>query len=184
MLSKTWIAVSTHEGEYDDIQIAHEILKQSFPKSKLVICPRHLFEISQVKQRFQDDDSVQFNETLGNMDPYFKLADLVFVGGTFHPDVGGHNVLEPVSYQKVTLVGPYTDKINDLIEACEEIIQVQNGAELGEKLIELFSDELKCHTVAQSCYAAYLRARESVLESYLDLITPLIDAQLLKMSRI
>jgi 3-deoxy-D-manno-octulosonic-acid transferase len=114
------------------------------------------------------------------MEPYFEMADVVFVGGTFNKNVGGHNILEPISYRKPTLIGPYTDKINDLIEACEAVIQVRNGTELGEKLIELFLNETKCREVSQTCYTAYLKSREGVLESYLALITPIIDRQLSK----
>lgn len=179
-MTKTWTAVSTHEGEYEELKIAHAILKAKYSEAKLVICPRYLNELSKVKAYFKTDLSVSFNETLGNMDPYFRMADVVFVGGTFNKYVGGHNILEPVSYKKPTLIGPYTDKINDLIEACEAVIQVCNGTELGEKLIELFSDEAWSRVISEKCYVAYLKSREGVLESYLALITPIIDSQLSK----
>ncbi|MEI6805652.1 MAG: hypothetical protein WCK49_04005 [Myxococcaceae bacterium] len=170
----TWVAVSTHEGEYEELFLAHRIVQASLPGTKLALCPRHPKTISKVPDMI-------YNETLGNMDPYFQMADIVFVGGTFIP-LGGHNVLEPVSYKKPTLVGPYTDKIEDLIEACGGIIRVQNGEELGQKLIELFLNASKRQAIADACYASFMKSREGVLESYLDLISPIIERRMSRSS--
>lgn len=174
----TWLAVSTHAREYEEIVKAHELLKSEFSNAKLIIAPRHPKKFSQFKALFSDDPSVSFNEQLGEMEPYFKLADAVFVGGTFNPKIGGHNVLEPIGYKKPTLVGPFTDKINELIGLGTGIVQVQNGQELGLQLIELSRDIQRCSQIGEACYVSYLQAGQGILESYVRTISQVIDERL------
>lgn len=177
MDSLTWLAVSTHPGEYEDIHTAHRILKEKYPNAKLIIAPRHPPTFQASKFLFVHDPSVRFNEALGTMDSSFHAADLAFIGGTFVESVGGHNVLEPISKQIPCMVGPFTDKIDDLIEACGSVVRVKNGKELGFRLIELFENESLRKQIADTGYQNYLRTQEDVLDTYLDLITPMIDRQ-------
>lgn len=44
-------------------------------------------------------------DSLGEMDFYYALADLVFVGATLC-DLGGHNIIEPLAQEKPVVTGP------------------------------------------------------------------------------
>ena len=46
-------------------------------------------------------------DTLGELNNLYKLADLVILGGSFLPDIGGHNPIEPAFFQTKLISGPY-----------------------------------------------------------------------------
>lgn len=48
---------------------------------------------------------VLIGDSLGEMDFYYALADLVFVGATLC-DKGGHNIIEPLAQEKPVVTGP------------------------------------------------------------------------------
>lgn len=52
-----------------------------------------------------NDVQVLIGDTIGEMDAYYALADLVFVGATL-ANHGGHNIIEPLSLGKPVVVGP------------------------------------------------------------------------------
>ena len=75
------------------------------------------------------DDRVLLVDTMGELENFFELADLVFLGGSLTP-VGGHNVLEPAASACPVIVGPH-------IETCRreaEILAAAGG-------LEVLSDE-------------------------------------------
>jgi len=49
--------------------------------------------------------TVLIGDSIGEMDAYYALADLVFVGATL-ANHGGHNIIEPLSLGKPVVVGP------------------------------------------------------------------------------
>ena len=53
-----------------------------------------------------DEADVLLGDSLGEMQFYLALADIVIVGGGFLP-TGAHNVIEPLAQEKPVLVGPH-----------------------------------------------------------------------------
>jgi 3-deoxy-D-manno-octulosonic-acid transferase len=69
---------------------------------------------------------------------YLALADQIVVGGGFVPQ-GSHNIIEPLSQRKPTLVGPNTWTIDfPAIEAIEAgVVRQVSANELADALLDL-----------------------------------------------
>jgi len=73
---------------------------------------------------------------LGKLFAMYPLADLFFLGGTFLPAVGGHNLLEPAVWSNPTILGPCYQNTKDIADELKKhnaVIQVQNEQELIEQ---------------------------------------------------
>ncbi len=55
-------------------------------------------------------------DAMGVLKTCYQLSDLAFVGGSFTPQVGGHNILEPSFYGKPVVFGPYLHSQPDLLD--------------------------------------------------------------------
>jgi len=81
-------------------------------------------------------------DTLGELENFYALADLVFVGGSLFPR-GGHNLLEPAAMGKPVLVGPHTynfDAEVSLLKAENAAVQVRDEQELRQIMESLVED--------------------------------------------
>jgi len=81
---------------------------------------------------------VLMGDSLGEMHFYLALADQVVVGGGFAPQ-GSHNIIEPLSQGKPTVVGPNTWTIDfPAIEAIEAgVVRQVAPEELGNALLDV-----------------------------------------------
>ena len=81
---------------------------------------------------------VLLGDSLGEMHFYLALADQIVVGGGFVPQ-GSHNIIEPLSHGKPTLVGPNTWTIDfPAIEAIEAgVVRQVSANELADALLDL-----------------------------------------------
>jgi len=52
-------------------------------------------------------------DTIGELSGLFRLADLVFMGGTF-PHRGGHNILEPAAFGAAIVTGPHMENFAEI----------------------------------------------------------------------
>jgi 3-deoxy-D-manno-octulosonic-acid transferase len=117
-----WIAASTHPGEEGLAEHVHEHLTPDFPNILTIIAPRHPDrggEIVQglkqsgkdVAQRSLGDAITEHTEfyvadTLGELGLIYRLATVVFVGGSLVPH-GGQNLREPARLRSAILHGPH-----------------------------------------------------------------------------
>ena len=81
---------------------------------------------------------VLLGDSLGEMHFYLALADQVVVGGGFAPQ-GSHNIIEPLSQGKPTLVGPNTWTIDfPAVEAIEAgVVRQVSSDGLADALLDL-----------------------------------------------
>jgi 3-deoxy-D-manno-octulosonic-acid transferase len=139
-----FVAGSTHDGE--DAAVVRAWLAAGGPEvAHLVLVPRHLTRLKDIGRLLgkldtpfvlrseakpdRASDRVLLVDTMGELENFFELADLVFLGGSLTP-VGGHNVLEPAASACPVIVGPH-------IETCRreaEILAAAGG-------LEVLSDE-------------------------------------------
>lgn len=154
-----WVASSTHDNEEEQIgQIVVE-LKKKYPTLLTVLVPRHphrakniASQLSQmglsVHQRSLHEDmscDIYLGDTIGEMGLYYRLAPIVFVGGSLI-EWGGQNMLEPMRLGACTLVGPFTMNFREIIKKAkqfEAIIEVQNKDELKKALSKLFTNNIE-----------------------------------------
>lgn len=122
------IAGSTHKGEDEIILSAFTKLKKDFPDIKLIIAPRHLTRLNEVKKLAEKthltcgqrslDDTFENNEiiildTMGELSKMYQICDFAFIGGSFN-NTGGHNPLEATVYNKPTISGPSIHNFRDI----------------------------------------------------------------------
>ncbi|MCC7478776.1 hypothetical protein IT575_10005 [bacterium] len=145
------VAGSTHPGEEALIFSAVQELRGRGMHLQLVLAPRHIERISEVQQSAlqagfrprllsQLQAPEEHHASLGAhhrhdlvlVDRYgvlldcYRLADLVLMGGTFHPKVGGHNILEATILGKPVLAGPHVYSIlaqTAMLERAEALLR-------------------------------------------------------------
>lgn len=96
---------------------------------KVLLVPRHLERIKEItelcaKEKWQygfwsQQDSFETNtliivDAMGLLKSLYQAGDLAFVGGTFDPNVGGHNLLEPLQAKTPLIFGPHIHSQSEL----------------------------------------------------------------------
>lgn len=116
-----WVAGSTHEGEEADLLEVFCSLRASHPRLRLVIAPRYVERAERVaalcherglacglRSRTAPDEPVVVLDSVGELREVYRLATVVFVGGSFVRR-GGQNILEPAACGKPVLFGPHME---------------------------------------------------------------------------
>lgn len=151
----TLVAASTHAGEDAKIINAYMTLLQQFPDLLLVLVPRHperfddvydecfkqlsdgpnklnLIRHSEyVKTPTAIDSNVILGDSMGEMQMWYSLADVVFIGGSL-VKTGGHNPLEATIFGVPVVSGPYMFNFEDI---ASELV--------AHELLTLCGDEFK-----------------------------------------
>jgi 3-deoxy-D-manno-octulosonic-acid transferase len=113
---------STHAGEENVLIEAHRRLRDTYPRLITVIAPRHpdrgpgILEIAQgaglkvaLRSRGElpsPDTDIYVADTLGELGLIYRLAPIVFVGGSLASH-GGQNPIEPIKLGAAILHGPH-----------------------------------------------------------------------------
>lgn len=120
---------STHPGE--EKLVLEQLLPiiQKRPNWKLLVVPRHPERFAAVKQlteQMQSDQIVLINR-MGILTDCYQIADLVILGGSFVPGIGGHNILEPCQVGVGVFFGPF-------MHNQEEMVKLVLGAKAGAQV--------------------------------------------------
>ena len=138
-------------------------LKKDHKKLKLILAPRHFqwkselinkvnaarlkFVLWEKEESLVDMvDALKTTEVLlvcklGELFALYPICNVFFLGGTFVP-VGGHNLLEPAVWGKVSIVGPHyfnSKQIADSLEVEGGLMKVKEGLELFEVVNHLLT---------------------------------------------
>jgi 3-deoxy-D-manno-octulosonic-acid transferase len=176
------LVASTHDDE--ELQI-YTLWKQLDRQELLVIAPRHperaasivkklscdRLSIRSKQQPITDETEVFLLDTVGELKTYLKNAKLVIMGGSFIP-VGGHNILEPASYNRAIITGPHMENFRQelaLMLDNKAIIQVASYNELAAQSGRLL-DDAKARQALQQNTAKLTHNVEEILQGYTDLI--------------
>lgn len=166
--SKVLIAGSTHAGEEEIILKAYKQLRAKVIDLKLLIAPRHLTRLEEVKKAvadagfkyglrtegavFENNINVIILDTLGELSKAYALADVAFIGGSFAP-IGGHNPLEAVIYSKPVISGPSIKNFRDIYSTLlrdKAAFVVQDEFELYRTLEKLFYEARYYEEISKS----------------------------------
>ncbi len=125
-----WLAASTHEGEEAIAADVHQILKVKFPDLITVVVPRHATRGQKLSAKFKtsgfsvvereagqpitDSTEIYVANTMGELGLFYRLSEVVFVGGSLVPH-GGQNLLEPARLDCAIIHGPYMDNFADTV---------------------------------------------------------------------
>ncbi len=189
------VAGSTREEEEAPVVEAFRKLSESRRQALLVIAPRHPRRFDEVEtilassgisfarrsqlapetaERFQLP-GVLLLDTLGELPSLYRVADMVFVGGSLN-GWGGHNVLEPALSGKPVVVGPTMQNFRAImgqLTAERAIVQVDGADGLAEAFEDLLDSPSKAadigmrgRQVAESRRGATERAVREAVEIY------------------
>ena len=125
-----FMAGSTHEGEEELLfQVYRELLKRC-PDLQLVVAPRYVERAGRIMAAAAEAGlsvrlrsggaaaghaQVTILDTIGELAIAYRLATLVFVGGSFVRR-GGQNVLEPAGQGRPVLFGPHMENFKDSLQ--------------------------------------------------------------------
>lgn len=131
-----FVAGSTRPGEETLLLETYENLRNKHPHLRLVLAPRHLERLDEVRRLLEERrtpyclygdgrecEAVTLVDRMGLLNDLYLAADLAFVGGTL-VNIGGHNVLEPVWARTPVIFGP---SIENVSEAAEYIVARNYG---------------------------------------------------------
>ena len=134
-------ATSTHAGEEISLIEPHRRLRNTFPKLLTIIAPRHpdrgpgIVEIARdaglaasLRSRGrlpEAGDDIYVVDTLGELGLVYRLAPIVFVGGSLARH-GGQNPVEPIKLGAAVLHGPHVWNFAEIYDA----LDAARGAEL------------------------------------------------------
>jgi 3-deoxy-D-manno-octulosonic-acid transferase len=167
-----FLAASTRAGEEEAAWQAHRALAQSSPGLLTIIVPRHpergeaIAALGGFPRRSlgQDPDGpVWIGDTLGEMGLYYRLARVVFVGGSLVP-AGGQNPLEAARLGCAIAMGPHGFNNAGPIEAlvaAGALHIVANAAELTGFVAARLADPAA--TAAMGAAAAATASRSAQL---------------------
>ncbi len=187
---KLFIAGSTHPGEEEIILNSYLELKKKFTSLRLLIAPRHVERIDEVRRLIIDHglnpvfvsrisaispkisaEDILILDTIGRLRSLYSIAEIAFVGGSLIRR-GGQNMIEPAIFAKPLLLGPYTYNFRDIVEMFLEknaAIVVKDTQTLTESLRGLLSDASlrnslgrSAQQVAQSSRGATARILQSI----------------------
>src|SRR5512140_2255690 len=152
--ARVLIAGSTHEGEEEALLAVYRRLLSAHPDLRLVIAPRYIDRAGRVAELARAaglsvgmrsdgnraDGRVVVLDTIGELGRAYRLATLVFVGGSFTTR-GGQNILEPAAQGRPVLFGPHMENFHDSVQVLvgRGGIQVNDPDHLYRVVSELLS---------------------------------------------
>ncbi|MDR1267088.1 MAG: hypothetical protein LBJ70_01745, partial [Holosporales bacterium] len=177
-----WLAASTHAGEEEGLLCAHQEVKHALPGLLTIIAPRYPRRAAEI-QRFCKAKGLAFAlrsrgelpdpakeiyivDTLGELGLFYKLAEVVFVGGSFVP-AGGHTLIEPAQLHCALICGPHMEHHQEIMDAflCQKaVLQITDIASLSREVAQLLtvpSYRSALQTAAESLAASQKQSFET-----------------------
>ncbi|MFW5993772.1 MAG: glycosyltransferase N-terminal domain-containing protein [Halanaerobiaceae bacterium] len=178
---KIFVAGSTHSPEEKELIKIYQKINLT-PRPLFILAPRHIerkpeledllnknsikyqlwSELNQMTDLLAETE-VLLVDTIGDLTEIYSLADFALIGGTI-ADVGGHNFLEPLSYQVPVLVGPSQSNIRSLLKDFQDgrgIHYFKDNQELEVKIQQFLADQ---ELVKESGRGGYLRIKDKARE--------------------
>lgn len=170
--SRLLVAGSTHKGEEEIILKVYKQLRAKIIDLKLLIAPRHLTRLDEVKKAISDagfkyalrsegatfeNNGVIILDTLGELSKIYALADVAYIGGSFS-GTGGHNPLEAMIYSKPVVSGPDIKNFKDIysiLERNKAAFVVADEFELYRVLEKLFYDTQYYNEISQNSHDCF-----------------------------
>ena len=162
------------------------------PELLIIVVPRHPERFAEVYQVTQDlnlntkrrslgqlitsDTQVYLADSMGEMWLWYALSNACFVGGSLNEPGGGHNILEPISLNVPTVIGPnyfnFQTIVNEFVEAYA--VAVGDDAEqVASMLLDFAENESLAKQMAMNAQvimqknAGSLAKHIQVLDQYL-----------------
>lgn len=188
-----WLASNTHDGEEAIAAEIHERLSRARPDLLTLIVPRHparggaiaamLKKRGLTVARRAEGDAitaathVYIADTLGELGLFYRLAMIVFIGGTL-VDIGGHNPFEAARLHCALIAGPVSFNFEETYSAFEQadaMIRIADAPMLASAVERLLTDNEECERRAAAAERIAARSNgavERTAEALLSLLPP------------
>lgn len=186
-----WLAASTHPGEERLVGAAHAALTRDRPDLLTLLAPRHPQRGPEIAAALRADGrrpalrsagdpptretEIYVADTIGEMGLWYRLSEIVFVGGSLLPK-GGQNPLEPAKLDCALLFGPHTGNFariaDDLCEA-GAAARVTDAESLARAVARLLDDDA-ARARAIAAGHAFAATQAGVLDEILAALAPLL----------
>jgi 3-deoxy-D-manno-octulosonic-acid transferase len=163
-----WLSASTHPGEEEQIVAVHKALAPYFPGLLTIIAPRHpqrgedvAFIASDsglrtaLRSRGLEPDGatdVYVADTIGELGLFYRLATVVFMGGSLVPH-GGQNPIEPGKLGTAIVHGPHVHNFTDVYAALDRdggSVAIADAQGLANTVGALLSDVARLRAMARA----------------------------------
>lgn len=183
------LAASTHPGEDESVIEAHLRLREALPGLLTIIAPRHpergpdieaLAQAAGVSAIRRDAGylpgevtEIYVADTIGELGIFYRLAPVVFVGGSLVRH-GGQTPIEAAKLGAVVVHGPHVWNFGALYAQLDEsggAIPVSDGATLAQAVLDQFADPDYHLATARAAWTT-TEALSGALERTLSAIEP------------
>ena len=143
---------STHAGEETALIDAHRRLRNSFPRLLTMIAPRHPERgardggngargrsAARLRSRGElpdDDTDIYVVDTMGELGLIYRLAPIVFVGGSLATH-GGQNPIEPAKLGAAILHGPHVWNFAEIYAALDSAHGAEQVTDVGKLAVRV-----------------------------------------------
>lgn len=188
-IRQTWLSASTHHNEEEQIVKAHNMLISKHPDLLTIIAPRHPDrgeEIAKIAaksgkvslrsraEKITGDTKFYIADTLGELGLFYRLSEIVFMGGSLIPH-GGQNPLEPARLRCSIVTGPHTQNFAAIYKEMESMsicLRAGNANELASKVNSLMQDS-DALTKMQMQTRHWLRGKSGAAIKIIDITAPI-----------
>lgn len=186
-----WLAASTHPGEDRTAGEIHRALRDRLPKLLTLLAPRHPNRAEEIRHELETLGlnvaqrslgepiepaiDVYLADSIGEMGLWYRLAEVVFVGGSLVPH-GGQNLLEPAKLDCAILSGPHTANFARMaaeMAAAGALRQVDSATALTAAVSELQDNTARRREMIAAA-RAYADTQAGVLDRAMETLAPLL----------
>ncbi len=187
-----WLAASTHPGEEEIVAEAHAALAATHPGLVTLLAPRHPDRGAQIAAILRarglrvarrgageivaPDTDIYLADTLGELGLWYRLAEVVLVGGSLVPK-GGQNILEPAKLNCAILCGPHTMnflRVSKEMAEAGALRTVTDAAGLAQAAGALL-DDAPARRAMIAAAADYAKSEAGVLDDIVAALAPALD---------
>jgi 3-deoxy-D-manno-octulosonic-acid transferase len=188
-----WLAASTHPGEEAIVARVHRDIAGRYPGLLTILAPRHPSRGAELARSFRaqgftvglrsqgavpgPDIDLYIADRLGELGLWFRLCDVVFMGGSLVAH-GGQNPLEAARLGCAILYGPHTHnfaEINTGLEALNGSRRVANEAELSVVVRQLLFSDAALRSRMQVAAKRFVADGDAVLDRIHRRLAPHLD---------
>lgn len=182
---------STHPKDEALAAACWRELREHFPELRIIIAPRHLDRIDDVRRELMSVPHVLRStistvpdnrapiillDTHGELNRVYAIGNIAVMGGSIYPGVDGHNPIEPAAQGIATIVGPYMRNFADIeaqLVECGGAVQISGPDSLVATIKALLDNSADAMQVGTAALTA-ISTNQGAIAHTLDFIAPAI----------